>query len=527
MQKNQPGTLQKSALVIDIEPRTLEQHLAEDESFSSAYLKVIGAIAASDGIVSLAEYAVVNDLVKHSDESAVASVALLKALDHPIPIKAALSILKTASKGIENVNRDAAFQAAIPLLQLQGFNGHDLAKQLAAALEYPLQKSDLLGLPSETDRKSFFAKMVNKSTQLFKGKENRDLADMCLSVTNDASICQSVVDYEKGLINGDELRLRFTTACAEASKKIEFFRDQLQIAEFASTATTAYFKTARELKHQVVQRMSVMEARINFERETFSEDIDYIVHDAGNAFEVEVTERLKTDQWKKTSVWESIGRTTFAKELENRVKRVVTRRQEMLGLIKEDLRLFQEEMRITRISILRQQHHTRFVSLMPTLRTGTKVINGLDSAASVTLAAGGVTAAGAGAVVYFLGAAAALPVILPALPFVAVPVLLAALLKWFSDPAARKDGEVRHKRDAFENKLRENLLIAQLSFNSQLDQVAIDFQKSAVQMIQPIMLEAEAADKLASLQVKMAKHLIDQSNKTIGRIMQAIPQAGL
>ena len=37
MQKNQPGTLQKSALAIDIEPRTLEQHLAKDESFSSAY----------------------------------------------------------------------------------------------------------------------------------------------------------------------------------------------------------------------------------------------------------------------------------------------------------------------------------------------------------------------------------------------------------------------------------------------------------------------------------------------------------
>lgn len=525
MQKSQPSTLQKSPLAIDIESRTLEQHLEIDKSFSSAYLRVIGAVAASDGMVSLAEYAAVNDLVKHSDESAVASVALLYALDHPIPLKAALSTLKTASQGIENVNREAAFHAALPLLQLQGLASHDLAKQLATALQYPLQKFDLAALPSETEKKSVLAKMVHKSTQLFKGKELRNLADMCLSVTNDASVPQIVADYEKGLISGDELRSRLTTACAEVSKQLESFSDQLKVAEFAATATTAYLKTARELKHQVAQRMSVMEARLNFERDTFSEDIDYTVHDAGNAFEVEVTERLKTDQWKKTSVWESIGRTTFARELENRIKRVVTRREEMLGLIKEDLRLFQEEMRITRISILRQQHHTRFASLMPTLRFGTKVVNGVDSAASVTLGVGGLAAAGAGAAVYFLGAAVVFPVIAPALPFVAVPVLLAGLFKWFSDSAARKDEEIRHKRVAFESKLRDELLTAQRSFDSQLDQVALDFQKSAVQMIQPIMLEAEAADKLAGLQIKMAKRLIDDSSRTIVRVMQAIPQA--
>lgn len=49
MQKKQSDTLQVSALAIEIEPRTLDQHLAKDESFSSAYLRVIGAIAASDG----------------------------------------------------------------------------------------------------------------------------------------------------------------------------------------------------------------------------------------------------------------------------------------------------------------------------------------------------------------------------------------------------------------------------------------------------------------------------------------------
>jgi hypothetical protein len=524
MLKSKTITPTKSALTIAIEPHSLEHHLAKDESFASAYLRVIGAIAASDGIVSLAEYSVVNDLVKQSDESAVAAVALLNALDRPSPLKVALSTLKTASSGIEISYRNAAFQAARPLLQLQGFESHDLAKQLAGALEYDLQKSELSDFPAESDR-PLLKKLVQNSMRLVKGKELRNLAEMCLSVTGDASVSQSVVDFESGLIDKDELRLRLTTACAEVTVQIQSFKEQLQVAEFAASATTAYLQTAQNLKYQVAQRMAVMEARLHFERDTFSEDIDYTVHDAGNAFEVDVVDRLKTDQWKNDQVWESIGRTTFARELESRIKRVVSRREEMLRLLKEDLRLFQEELRITRVSILDQQHHTRFANLMPTLRPRTKVINGVDAAANVTLGGGVAVVAGAGAAVYFLSAAVVLPVIAPALPFVAVPVLLAGLFKWFSDPGARKDGEIRHKRGMFEGKLREQLVLAQTSFNLQLDQVALDFQKSAVQMIQPIMLEAEAADRLAGLQVKMAKRLIDQSSLTIGKVMQAIPQA--
>lgn len=512
----------KSALTIGIEPHSLEYHLTKDDSFPSAYLRVIGAIASDDGLVSLAEYSAINDIVKNSDESAVASVALLHALERPTPLKDALVALKNASAGTDTNFRQAAFQAARPLLQLQGFASRETARKLSSALSIEHVKTDFDEFPCEKDQ-AFLKKMVRSSMRLMKGKDLRNLADMCLSVTGDAKISQYVVDYEDGLITADELRGRLNAACVEVNKQIQSFKEQLQVAEFASNATTAYLKTAQELKKQVAQRMANMEARLCFERDTFEEDMDYLIHDAGNAFEVEVTERLKTDKWKLARVWESIGRTTFAKELESRVRRVVTRREEMLRLIKEDLRLFQEEMRITRISILRQQHHTRFSSLMPTLRVGTRVVNAVDSAATVTLGTGGVAIAGVGTAVYFLGTAAVLPVIAPALPFIAVPMLIAGVFKWFSDSEARKDGEIGHKRLAFEKTLRDQLLQAQASFNGQLDAVANDFQKSAVQMIQPIMLEAEAADRLASLQVKMAKRLIEQSSVTVARVLQATP----
>ena len=71
MWKKKPSTSQLGALAISVEPHTLDHHLAKDETFSTAYLRAIGAIAAADGMVSLVEYATVNELVEHSDETAL------------------------------------------------------------------------------------------------------------------------------------------------------------------------------------------------------------------------------------------------------------------------------------------------------------------------------------------------------------------------------------------------------------------------------------------------------------------------
>lgn len=516
------GSRSVAAVTIDLSTQTLEDHLIKDLSFPSAYWKLIGSIASADGFVSLAEYSVINDIAKNSDESAVASATLLHSLERPTAVKDALVNLKTASSSVNVSVRQAAFLAARPLLELQGYGARDLAKRIATALSYDLHPTELAAFPAE-EEKTLLKKMFRGSLRMVKGKDLRNLASMCLSVTGDVQVAQKVSDYEDGTIDANELRVHLNAACAEVNRQIQSFQDQLQVAEFASEATTAYLKTAKELKKQVVQRMAVVEARLNFERETFAEDMDYIIDDAGNAFEVEVTDRLKTDKWKETRVWESISRGTFAKTLEYRIQKQVSRREQMLGLIKEDLRLFQEEMRITRTSILRQQHHTRFASLMPTLRMKTKVVNAVDSAASVTLGTGGIAIAGAGAAAYFLGAAVVLPVIAPAAPFVAIPLILAGAFKWFSDPEARKDGEIKHKRKVFEDALRTQLCQAQESFNKQLESVASDFQQSAVLMIQPIMLEAEAADSLAGLQVKMARRLIDHSIQSLAKVSQATP----
>ncbi|MCC4118627.1 hypothetical protein LLG90_25030 [Aromatoleum toluclasticum] len=111
------------------------------------------------------------------------------------------------------------------------------------------------------------------------------------------------------------------------AREVDRYEEQLKLAEVAAAWAGAFVSTAKDLHKQVLQRLAMVEARIHFERDTFAEDIDDAVHDAGNSVELEIQERLKTDKWKASEVWDRIARTTLAKELERRVDRMVLRRE--------------------------------------------------------------------------------------------------------------------------------------------------------------------------------------------------------
>ena len=93
-----------------------------------------------------------------------------------------------------------------------------------------------------------------------------------------------------------------------------------------------------------------------------------------------------------------------------------------------------------------------------------------------------------------------------------------------TDSSQRKDGEIGHKREAFEKELRSKLDEAQINFNKQLDEVASEFMQTSINIVQPILLEAQAADRLASLQVKMAQRLISSSRKELGKLTTVSPR---
>lgn len=515
MKKN--ALSQKAAIVVALRPN-LSDHLAADRSFPSAYLRAVGGIAAADGSVNLSEYAALNHIVSLTEESALAGVMLVHSLEHPRELKVVLSELRQASAGVEEVVRKLAFDAARGLLVLQGEQSREMAKRFAEALDYRISEVELGEFPSK-DGPTVWNTVARRSMRLIKRRDLIDLADQCIRVTGDPEVATLVGDFLDGKSEPAALTMRIAHACDAVSSQLAEFEKRLAEAELVEITANQFVSAAEQLHTQISQRLAVTESRIEFERQTFAEDIADAIHDAGDTIELEIADRLKTDQWTLKQVWESIGRTQFGKELARRTDRIVSRREEMLRLLKEDLRVFQEEMRFSRTSILERQHHSSFSKLMPPLRVTTRVVNAVDAAAEFTLGAGMLSIAGAGAAAYFLGAAVVLPAIAPVAPIIGGAMVVAGLFKWFTDTEHRKTKEIRHKREAFEAAMRVQLEKAQESLNQQLDIVAQEFRETALQILQPMMLEAEAARDLTGRQVRLAKRLILESRLAIAKLV--------
>lgn len=515
--KLEKNAASKGTAIVPLHPK-LGDHLATDRSFPSAYLRAVGGIAAADGSVNLPEYAALNHIVSLTEESALAGVMLVHSLEHPRALKVVLSELRQASAGVDEVVRKAAFDAARDLLLLQGEQSREIAKRFAEALDYRISEVELGEFPSK-DGPTVWNTVARRSMRLIKRRDLIDLADQCIRVTGDPEVATLVGDFLDGRIEPATLTMRIAHACDAVSGQLTEFERRLTEAELVEVTASKFVSTAEQLHKQISQRLAVTESRIEFERQAFTEDIADAIHDAGDTIELEIADRLKTDKWKLEQVWESIGRTQFGKELARRTDRIVSRREEILRLLKEDLRLFQEEIQFSRSSILDRQHHSNFSKLMPPLRVTTKVLNAVDTAAEFTLGAGALSIAGAGTAAYFLGTAAVLPVIAPAVPFIGGAIVVAGLFKWLSDSDQRKTEEIRNKREAFEAAMRAQMEKAQESFNNQLDVVSQEFRETALQILQPLMLEADAAKDLTGRQVRLAKRLILESRLGIAKLV--------
>ncbi|MGV7207303.1 hypothetical protein ACLB1G_05555 [Oxalobacteraceae bacterium A2-2] len=494
--------------------RTLDEHLSSDQSFSSAYARAIGAIASSAGPLTLAQFAAVTDLAGEGKASAVFTALVLNAIESGVDLEWALNALARASSGVEPAAREDALHQAIPLLVLHGADARVLAQRLAKALAVRLSLDDMERLPPGEER-GLLANLGEQARRLVKGRNLADaVADFGRS-TGQQSLVEHARHFQSGQLDHRQLRQLVGEATAAISQDIEAYLEQARTLALAEAGAASVERAAQELKSQVLQRLTLIDERIAYERRLLAEEIDDAVHDAGNAIELAITDRLDTDQWKDEDVWASIGRNHFGQEMERRLDRVVRRKERALLLLQEDLRLFQSAMRLSQTTAFQRQHHTVLARLMPRLRIGTRIVNSADTAANVTLMGGAVAAAGTGTAAYLFGAAAILPAVAPVAPFVGGAVLLAGVFKWFTDGGKRKRTEIRDKRKAFEDELRRQLGEAELSFHAQLDLVADGFHASALEMLTPILLEAEAASRVQGMRQRVADRVIAQAQSAI------------
>lgn len=510
---------QKALSLVPSRP-DLKNHVYHNDGLQSALLRSFAAIATSDGTVNLAEYDALSQIVSQSEQPALAAHIIHSFLENRIETNTAFA--KLGSVLLDNQEmRQSVYEAALPILKLQGDKSKSLAQDLAKALKIKLAAHELSDLEHGATSMSL-STIVTRATRMVRDNKLLALTDNCLRLTGDSELVKLVSEYLDGTIEKSDVYARVSYLNAEIARQLGEFEQRLLDAGIIEQTAKKYIETADELFNQVSQRLALVEARIENEKEFFNDSLEEVIHDAGNEFELEVTYRLKTDNWKADDAWNHIAKSTFAKELERRVNRLVQPHEKQLKLMKEDLHLFQQDMRIVNASILERQHHTQFAKLMPSLRIMTRVLNTSDDVAKVTLKGGTLLTIASGTAVYYLGAAAVLPVILPVVPYVGGAMLVAGIFKWFYDGDGRKRTEIVHKREEFEKILRDKLNEARESYFQQLDVVGEEFIKSANELIKPVMLEADAASQLVGLQQKVTQRMLKEAHKTLGLISKQV-----
>jgi hypothetical protein len=265
----------------------------------------------------------------------------------------------------------------------------------------------------------------------------------------------------------------------------------------------ALLKAARQLQVQIEQRLQLIRARIDLEKREFDESLEDLIHDAGNAFEVEALGLFRDADERKPGTWKQLARSSFGRELERRITRAERLYAQRLSLLQQEVSIFASDYGYAVTQLLASMHHARLAPVMPGLRMGTRVLNALEGAAELTLKGGAVAGVGTGAALYFLGAAAVLPVVAPAAPVVAGAMLVAGLVKWVMDTEARLGREIAHKRESFEDELRQHLQAMRTSFFGQLDQTQRSFEDTATAVMTPLLLEAYAQAGLQQVQNRL------------------------
>jgi len=497
-----------------LERPDLEQFAREDGGFSAAFIRALAALAAADGFVTLGEYELVSALALRLQDSALAAHAALRSLESPADQKTAFAQLKRASVELPEAQRRQAFQDAQPLLQLQGEQAPRFAAELAQALLLPAQEGQRQ-VEGSGGAPSLWKTVSRHSARLLGGRPLLPAAQTAARLCGDADLVQGVTRYLDGLSDERVLQQGISSSLSVLARRLGEFERGLQVAPPDAGSAAAYAHRVEQLFQQVGQRLAMMAARIEHEKRGFDDDFEELIHDAGNAVELQMLERLRSDDWTERKVWAEMARSTFAKELERRLDRAARRHEGQLRLMKEELRLFREEFSLVHASVLQRPHHSQLRSLMPALQISTRMKNTAESAAELTLGAGVVAAAGSGVAVYALGAAVVLPMIAPVVPLAGGAMLVAGLLKWMMDKSGRKDEELRHKRAAFEAALRERLTAMRADSFAQLDTLGQEFRASANALLRPMLLEAEAARQLPETERRVAQRVLSDTRQAL------------
>ena len=492
----------KTTSVTTDHTEALEQFVQSGPSASVALVRALAAVVCADGVVSLPEISAASEAATQLDESNLGVYTALRSIELRPPVDASLRLLSTQSGNLDAAQRSRLLQLALPVIALQGGEALSHAERFAQALQAelpPSQRATLQAQASAPLWKVFTAQSLRRVTASGEIQAARD----CFHATRSPEVARALADFLEGDVDAGALAHRVSAARVSFLEALEAIETAARTAHSTEGMRDALLKAARQLQVQIEQRLQLIRARIDLEKREFDESVEDLINDACNAFEVEALGLFRDADERKPGTWKQLARSSFGRELERRITRAERLYAQRLSLLQQEVSIFASDYGYAVTQLLASVHHARLAPVMPGLRMGTRVLNALEGAAELTLKGGAVAGVGTGAALYFLGAAAVLPVVAPAAPVVAGAMLVAGLVKWVMDTEARLGREIAHKRESFEDELRQHLQAMRTSFFGQLDQTQRSFEDTATAVMTPLLLEAYAQAGLQQVQNRL------------------------
>ncbi|MFA9218112.1 MAG: hypothetical protein ACEQSK_13555 [Sphingomonadaceae bacterium] len=180
--------------------RTLDEHMSSDQSFSSAYARAVGALAAGNGTLTLAQFAAVTEIAGEGNASAVFTALVLNAIESGVDIDWALSALSRSSTSIEVAARENALSMTIPLLALHGVDARALAQRLARALGVRLAPDDVSRLPAAEER-GLLASLGEQARRLVRGRTVADAVADFGRQTGQVALIDHARNFQSGYLD--------------------------------------------------------------------------------------------------------------------------------------------------------------------------------------------------------------------------------------------------------------------------------------------------------------------------------------
>lgn len=503
----------------------LQQWREESKDIEVAYFRAIAAIAAKDGYVSLPECAAALSIAAAVAESSgsgpLAANLTIHFLDSRPALDAALKELSRTCKGLPHDQRTGLLRLAAPVIQMQGDDSRPTALRLAKALHLSSSDADreFTLAPTATGGGGFGAMIRSTARAVGLVDDYRWLSPIARTYgeTELFRLIESCDAAPAGLADG------IRRVLSKIEEDLARFRAEIASDERAVATADALTSAAGSLERIVQERLAIVAQRVAHQKTALQEDLIDLVSDVGAEMTATLHERFHTDDWRKKAAWENFAETQAAKSIELRLARLKARYESQIGLLREELTLFQRDIRISANELVARRPASDFAALVPHLSLGARFMNATDKLMNVTLAASALSAFGAtGLVVANL---VALPVVAPLAATLGGTLAIGGLYKILTSAKDRKFNTIREVRKGIEERCADMLKELPSQHAMQLDAIVASYQVAAENLLAPVLLNAQAAEEMKRIRRPLSERLIAQTEAKLDRLRSLLEVA--